>query len=111
MNHVVLVGRIDSIRGERHLEDQQRANVVIKVNRPFKNEQGEYEVDYFNVMLYGSICDNTMEYCEPNDVIGIKGRLAQLENEEYPTIIAEKVTFLSSRKEKENDTRTNNGKE
>ena len=111
MNQVILVGRIEKFLGERHLDDQQKTTVVLKINKPFKNKEGIYEADYLNVDVYGNICANMLEYCKPDDVIGIKGRLAQLENEDYPKIIADKITFLSSRKVKENDTRTNNGEE
>ena len=49
------------------------------------------------------------EYCRKGDLVGVKGRV-QTENYEvdgdkrkHTTIVAEKVTFLSSSKSKESD--------
>ena len=62
------------------------------------------------VTLEGTINDNTREYCHKGDIIGVKGKI---ETNTYETedgekkkstqIVAEKVTFLSSKKEKEDD--------
>ena len=48
-----------------------------------------------------NISKNVCEYCKKNDVIGIKGRIESVkENDNYNVrIIAEKVTFLSSSKD------------
>ena len=87
LNQVVVVGRINSI---------ENGKLVLAVPRSFKNENGEYETDYIEVRLSKSIESNVSTYCEKGDLVGIKGRLESDANRMF--VIAEKVTFLSSRK-------------
>ena len=54
--------------------------------------------------MWDGIAINTTEYCHSGDVVGIKGRLQnrsyedEENNKKYITeVIAEKVTFLSSK--------------
>ena len=106
LNQVVLVGRltdkpvvIESESGKKY------TTIVLAVQRAFKNAEGLYETDFFRCILWNGIAANTSEYCNTGDTIGTKGRLQTrvYENEEkekkYITeIIAEKVTFLASKK-------------
>lgn len=60
-------------------------------------------------VLYGMILlKKTVEYCDKGDLIGVKGRLEtsvyEIENgEKYriTSVVAEKITFLSTNKTKE----------
>ena len=90
LNQVVLVGRIITIENN---------NVMINVPRNYKNEEGIYENDTIKINVIDNIFKNVKEYCMKGDLIGIRGRIESQEN----TIIikAEKITFLSTRKEKE----------
>ena len=91
LNQVVLVGRLtDDVKKE-----EERAVITLAVARSFKNANGEYDTDFVPVVLNGSIASNTTEYCKKGDIIGVKGRATRLENEEL-SLVAEKVTFLSS---------------
>lgn len=47
------------------------------------------------------MCDTVKKYCKKGDLLGIKGRIQtkQEENKNIIEIVAERVTFLSSRKE------------
>ena len=45
------------------------------------------------------MADNVKEYCKKGDIAGIKGRLQVREGK--VEVVAEKVTFLSNRKENE----------
>lgn len=87
LNQVVVVGRIYSIKN---------GELVMAVPRSFKNDNGEYDTDYIEAKLSKSIMDNVSSYCEIGDLVGIKGRLESDINKMF--VIAEKVTFLSSRK-------------
>lgn len=87
LNQAIIVGRINSI---------ENGVVVLAVPRSFKNAEGEYETDYIEARLSKSIMENVSTYCEKGDLVGIKGRLESDLNRMY--VIAEKVTFLSSRK-------------
>lgn len=108
MNQVILVGRLTKDPEIKELENGNKvANISIAVNRNFKNAEGEYETDFFNVTLWQGIAENTTEFCKKGDVIGVKARLQNnniVDEEGKVTkwqneIVAEKVTFLSSKKE------------
>ena len=96
LNQIVLVGRIKEIKEEKE-------NVIVKlsVNNSFKNMHGEYEENLIDCKLYKGIAEKTKEYCKTGDVIGVKGRLQKLENDKELTVIAERVSFLSARKEED----------
>ena len=94
LNQIVLVGRISKIS-----TNNEKTTVRVSIPRSFKNEKGIYENDIIPVQLEGQIAKSTIEYCRQGDIIGIKGRLQDDINR--VVVKAEKVTFLSSRKEGE----------
>lgn len=108
LNQIVLVGRL--VKGVE-LEKEGDKNVAIMslaIPRSYKNENGEYDTDFINCILWNSIAENTSEYCRKGDIVGVKGRVQSrtIEKEDGTKenkieIIAEKVTFLSSSKSKE----------
>ena len=93
LNNYVLVGRLKEIR-----EEEKATVLTIVTPQTFKNIDGLYDNNYFDVRTYGNIAESTKKYCKKGDIIGIKVRLQKLENESNISIIAEKITFLSSRK-------------
>ena len=96
LNQVILVGRIVDIR-----KSENRTLLNLCVPRSFKNENGEYENDIIKCVLMGNIATNTLEYCRHGDLIGIKGRLQSVGRNDILSVVAEKVTFLSSKKVEE----------
>lgn len=107
LNQVVLVGRLTSDLEIQETESGKRKTfLTLAVQRSFKNVDGEYDTDFIDVVMWDSIAENTVEYCRKGDVVGIKGRLqaSTYETEDgtkkkVTEIIAERVTFLSSKKE------------
>lgn len=82
LNQVVLVGKI--VNKTKLGEDEHNKKVMkitIAVPRSWKNEKGEYDTDFIDCTVFNGIAENTEEYCKPGDLIGIKGRIARLENE------------------------------
>lgn len=106
MNQVVLVGRLTKDPEIKTSENGKKyTSIVVAVSRSYKNSDGLYDADYVRCILWNGIAANTSEYCHSGDVVGIKGRLQvssyETENGEkkYVTdVVAEKVTFLSSKK-------------
>lgn len=100
-NQVVLVGRLV---GNPILEENQNGKkvciITLAVPRDFKNADGIYETDFIKCILWNGIAENTVEYCNKGDIIGVKGRLQCLGGSELQ-VVAEKVTFLSNNKNKE----------
>ena len=100
LNQVVLVGRLVSNPKITETEADKKVCVItLGIPRYFKNINGEYEADFIDCIAFDIIAETTMEYCHIGDVVGVKGRLQKKDNEPL-ILIAEKVTFLSSRKEK-----------
>lgn len=97
VNQLVIVGRISEIVKE----SDKKVIVDIKVPRSYKNIDGEYSSDIATITLYNTIAQNTIEYCNVGDLIGIKGRIERLDKNKPMEILAEKITFLSSKKENE----------
>jgi single-strand DNA-binding protein len=100
LNQTVIVGRlIDDIKIAN--VDKLVYNLTLAVPRSYKNDKGEYETDFIDCQLWNGIAENTMKNVKKGDLIGIKGRLRKSSIEEKMILIAEKVTFLSSKKEEE----------
>ena len=106
LNQVVLVGRLTSDPEVLKTENgKKRTSVTIAVTRSYKNTEGLYDTDFIRCILWNGVASNTCEYCKKGDVVGVKGRIqtrdVELEDEthkKYVEVIAEKVTFLSSKK-------------
>lgn len=98
MNIVTLVGRIKEL-GIIEEKGIARGLFKLAVQRPFKNIEGEYECDIIEIMCFGNISTSMLEHCQKDDMAGVKGRLQVVDGKLQ--IIADKVTFLSRKKEKE----------
>ena len=93
-NQVILIGRIVN---ELTIDSETKnCEITIAITRAFKNEDGIYETDYIPVTLKGTIATNVVEYCKKDDLIAIRGSIARIN--EPMRIIADKVSFLSSKK-------------
>ena len=108
LNQVVIVGRLVQDPEIKELENDKKVGyITLAVQRPYKNVDGIYETDFIKCQLWNGIAQNTTEFCKKGDVLGVKGRLQSEnyeESEEKKTkliLVAEKVTFLSSRKKDE----------
>lgn len=104
MNQAMLVGRLT--RDPEVVENEsgtKYSNLTLAVPRNFKNEDGVYETDFIEITLWNNIAENTSEYCKKGDLIGVRGRIQvdsyEVEGEKRSSqkIVADRVTFLSSR--------------
>lgn len=95
MNQSLIIGRIVNDPELKETEKGKVSNITLAVQRAFKNENGEYETDFFPVALWNGIAESTSQYCRKGDLIGVKGRLQSKDN--VISIIAERITFLSSK--------------
>lgn len=104
LNQIIIVGRLTKEVELKKLESgMQVANITLACPRPFKNAEGLYDTDFIDIVLYGEVAKNTNEYCNKGDLIGVKGRIQtrMVEDKKIQELIAEKVTFLSNKKEGE----------
>ena len=108
LNQVILVGRLVYDPELRKLDDGRSVTTItLAIQRGFKNaESGEYDTDFLKCTLWSGIAENTVEYCTKGSTVGVKARLSQKYFEyadgktfSYPEIVAEKITFISTKKE------------
>lgn len=107
MNQIILVGRLVKTPEVVTTESGKNMSyITLAIPRSYKNENGEYDIDFLDCVLWNAVSENTSEYCKQGDVIGVKGRVQSrmIEDEDGNNykkmeIVAEKVTFLSSKKE------------
>lgn len=98
-NLVYVIGRLVNDPEIKETENNRKVTTItIAVNRSYKNCDGVYETDFIPVILWNGIAENTTEYCKKGDLLGVKGRIERLANEEL-TIVADKISFLATRKE------------
>lgn len=110
LNQAVLVGRIVEEPKLKDTEKGKVTNITLAVPRSFKNSDGKYDTDFISCVLWKGVAESTSEYCKQGDLVGVKGRI-QTRNVEFDDktkrqfveVIAEKVTFLSSNRNRETE--------
>ena len=108
LNQTVIVGRLVNTPELRETESGKKvSNVTVAVPRSFKNTSGEYETDFISCVLWKGVAESTATYCKKGDLVGVRGRLQTREYEvedgmkKVVELVAEKVTFLSSKRQEE----------
>ena len=107
LNQTVIVGRV--VRNPELHETgtgNKVTNITLAVPRSFKNVNGEYDTDYISCVVWKGVAESVVEYCRQGDLVGVKGRIqtrdaGEEDKRQIMEIIAEKVTFLSSKKSEE----------
>lgn len=103
LNQVVIVGRLTSDPEINEVENGGKViTITVAVPRIYKNAEGVYETDFIKCTIWNGIAKTTAEYCEKGDLIGVKGRLQCLSGNELQ-VVAERVSFLSNKKEEDRD--------
>ena len=93
MNQIILVGRISNIQ-----KLDKQVILTLAITRPYKNtDTSMYDTDFIPTILYNTLAQNTLEYTKIGDIVGIKGRIEKTTPIDDLHIIAEKVTFLSTK--------------
>ena len=108
LNQIVLVGRLTrNIKINKSENGKKIANISLAIPRSFKNMEGTYDTDFIDCVAFENIAENTASHCSKGDIVGVKGRVQSRvvekdgKKEYLMDIVAEKVTFLSSRKKEE----------
>ncbi|WP_050616551.1 single-stranded DNA-binding protein [Bacillus testis] len=107
INQVTLVGRLTKDPELRYTpEGHAVSNVTLAVNRHYRNAEGEFDADFVNCTIWKKTAENTAQYCHKGSLMGVTGRIhtrhyqAQDGKRVYVTeVIAEQVTFLSSKRQ------------
>lgn len=112
LNQIVLVGRLTrDITINKSDKNIKVATISLAIPRSFKNMEGNYDTDFIECVAFENVAENTAEYCGKGDIVGVKGRVQSRtiekdnKKETIMEIIAEKVTFLSSKGKEEKSTK------
>lgn len=75
-NYFLLIGRIARDIELKQLQDGRKViNLVLAVQRPFKNQDGNYDTDFLKVTIWEQMADIVAENVRKGAQIGVKGRL------------------------------------
>ena len=108
LNQIILVGRLTrNITVNSSENGVKVATISLAIPRSFKNSEGTYDTDFIDCVAFDNIAVNAKEYCDKGDILGVKGRVQSRvvekdgKKEYLMDIVAEKITFLSSKKGEE----------
>ncbi len=103
MNTVVIVGVVKFMSDVKLTSNHNKVmNVTVEVERPFKNQQGFYDTDYVDVILWKGLAETAMNIGGEGKYICVKGRIQsrKYENEDKSLtkiheVVADRIYFLS----------------
>ena len=76
INQVTLVGRLTKNPELRHTQDGRPfLNMVIAVQRPYRNQEGENETDFIYCTVWNKSAENTAKYCQKGALVGVMGTI------------------------------------
>lgn len=105
LNNVSLVGRLTKDADLRYTQSNVAvATFTLAVNRTFKNENGEREADFINVVMWRQQAENLANWAKKGALIGVTGRIQtrSYDNQQgqrvYVTeVVAEQFQLLESK--------------
>lgn len=112
INRVVLIGNLTRDPELRKTEAGKSVSTMgIAVNERYKNHDGEWasRVDFFNVVVWGSLAESCCKYLHKGRPIAVDGRLSfrswEKDGQSRSTVevLANTVDFLHSKKDNTDD--------
>lgn len=109
MNNVTLVGRLTKDVELKYTNSQTAvATGTLAVNRTFKNQNGEREADFINIVAWRKTAEILAEHTSKGSLVGVVGRIQTRNYEDkdgkrvYVTeVVAESINLLDSRSSNE----------
>lgn len=103
LNRIVLIGRLTKDPELRYTPNGRAvASFTLAVDRPFKNQKGEREADFINIVVWGPQGENSANYLAKGKLAAVDGRLqirsfdGQDGQRRWITeVVADNVRFLS----------------
>lgn len=101
MNIFCIVGQIEELPNVRETPSGDKVGqVVLRVERPFANAQGQYEYDKVQIEVWRGLAETISNVSKVDDFISVKGRISTriVEKEGHTyynyAFVAEKIGFL-----------------
>ena len=109
INKVLLIGRLTANPELKYTTSNNAVTTFsIAVDRNFKNENGNKEADFINIVAWNKKAELIHQYLKKGDRVGIVGRLQvrkyqneRGENRYVTEVVADEVEFLNSKKPEE----------
>lgn len=106
INKIVLTGRLTANPELRYTTSNTAVtSFTLAVDRNFKNENGNKEADFINIVAWNKKAELIHQYLKKGDRVGISGRLQvrkyqneRGENRYVTEVVADEVEFLNSKK-------------
>lgn len=105
INDVVLVGRLTKKPELKFTTNGTKySQFIVAVQRKFKNQNGEYESDFINCLMWSTAAENFIKFTNKGSLVGIKGRIQTRSYEKdgvkkyIQEVVAENFSLLESKK-------------
>lgn len=103
LNRIVLIGRLTADPSLKFTPNGKAvANFSLAVDRQFRNQQGEKEADFINIVVWGTQAENSANFLSKGKLAAVDGRLqirsydGQDGQKRWITeVVADNVRFLS----------------
>lgn len=105
INDVVLVGRLVKKPELKFTTNGTKySQFIVAVQRKFKNQNGEYESDFINCLMWSTTEENFIKFTNKGSLVGIEGRIQTRSYEKdgvkkyIQEVVAENFSLLESKK-------------
>lgn len=105
INDVVLVGRLTKRPELKFTTNGTKySQFIVAVQRKFKNQNGEYESDFINCLMWSTVAENFIKFTNKGSLVGIEGRIQTRSYEKdgvkkyIQEVVAENFSLLESKK-------------
>lgn len=102
MNQFILIGKlVETPKLKETSTGIKYTHLLIDANRPYKNKEGAYDIDRFNVVVWKDLAEECMKNLDAGDAILVKGRVQSSNYEKdcevyyHSELIGEKISLLS----------------
>lgn len=105
INKTILIGRLTKDVSLRYTPNGKAvSNGTIAIDRTFKNQNGDNEADFINIVSWGRTAENLANYMKKGSQVGVDGRLQSrtYENQDGRTVfvtevVADNIQFLETK--------------
>ncbi|HFQ5802481.1 TPA: single-stranded DNA-binding protein [Listeria monocytogenes] len=116
MNRVVLVGRLTKDPELKYTPSGVAVcTFTLAVNRPFKNQNGDQEADFINIVVWRKPAENVANFLKKGSMAGVDGRVQTRNYEDkdgkrvfVTEVVAESVQFLEPKNNNTGGSTSNN---
>lgn len=110
INNVVLIGRLTrDVELHRTSQDQVVGQFTLAVNRNYKNQDGGYDADFINCVIWRKLAENFANWIKKGNLVAITGHIQtrNYENQQGQRVYVTEVVIDSFRSLEKRDNSAN----